>query len=287
MKVIQEQVSFAPGTLLKVKWDDFPSFTFPWHFHREYEIVYILKSKGQRYVGDSVEPFEEGDITLVGSYLPHFWKSDQSGKAPTRVNAIVVQFSPDLFKQEIDTYPIFRPIRELLNRSAGGLHFAAPDSLRIGRMLKRLIHLEGLEQLLYLMRLLGVMAGATACRKLAGENYLMDWYRDKDNRLDKVMQFIQTHYRQQISLREVSMAIGMNPSAFSRYFRAKTGRSFSSFLIEWRVSGACRLLMEGKLPVYQIAFESGFNNLSNFNRLFKRQMGLSPMAYQKQFSQSI
>ena len=105
MKIMHEQVSFAPRTMLKVKWDDFPHFTYPWHFHSEFEIVYVLRSSGKRFVADSVEPFQEGDITLMGSYLPHFWKSDVPADTENanRVNAIVVQFHKDFFREEINS----------------------------------------------------------------------------------------------------------------------------------------------------------------------------------------
>ena len=121
MKIMHEQVSFAPRTMLKVKWDEFPHFTYPWHFHNEFEIVYVIKSSGKRFVADSVESYSDGDITMMGSNLPHFWKSHMpEGEDNSKyVNAIVVQFHKDFFREEINSYPEFHHISDLLKRTIG------------------------------------------------------------------------------------------------------------------------------------------------------------------------
>jgi len=285
MKIMHEQVSFAPRTLLKVKWDDFPHFTYPWHFHSEFEIVYILKSSGTRFVADSIEPFREGDITLIGSNLPHFWKSETSdeGSGNDRVNAIVVQFHTDFFREEINSYPEFHKINELLKRSSTGVHFLEPASEKIGKMLKRLLKLNGMERVVYFIRLLDLMARTEHFRILASKTYLLEDPKVLSRRLDKIMHFIITNYQRKLTLEEVAGKIGMNAAAFSRYFKEKTGKNFIFFVNEMRIGYACKLLTENILSITQICFECGFNNISNFNRVFKRQTGYTPGAYQLQF----
>ena len=285
MKIMHEQVSFAPRTMLKVKWDDFPHFTYPWHFHSELELVYVLKSSGKRFVADSVEPFSEGDITLLGSNLPHFWKSEDPGNAnnPMRVNAIVVQFHKDFFRDEINSYPEFHPIHELLKRAVRGIHFEPPVAEKLGRMLKRLLKLNGLERMLYFIKLLETMARTENYRILASKAYQLEEHRELNSRLDKIMHFITTNYQRKITQDEIASKIGMTSSAFCRYFKEKTGKSFIFFVNELRIGYACKLLFENHLSISQICFECGFNNLSNFNRMFKRQTGFTPGEYQQQF----
>ena len=285
MKIMHEQVSFAPRTMLKVKWDDFPHFTYPWHFHSEFELVYVLKSSGKRFVADSVEPFSEGDITLLGSNLPHFWKSEDPGNAdnPMHVNAIVVQFHKDFFRDEINSYPEFHPINELLKRAVRGIHFTAPVAEKLGRMLKRLLKLNGLERTLYFIKLLDTMARNENYRILASKAYQLEEHRELNSRLDKIMHFLTTNYQRKITQNEIASKIGMTPSAFCRYFKEKTGKSFIFFVNELRIGYACKLLIENHLSITQICFECGFNNLSNFNRMFKRQTGYTPGEYQQQF----
>ena len=283
MKIMHEQVSFAPRTMLKVKWDDFPHFTYPWHFHSEFEIVFVLKSSGKRFVADSAEPFGEGDIVLLGSNLPHFWKSESEDGSENRVNAIVVQFHSDFFREEINSYPEFHRINEMLKRATRGVHFIQPSSEKIGRMLKRLLKLNGLERMLYFIKLMDVMARIENYRLLASKAYHLEEHKELNSRLDKIMHFINTNYQRKITQEEVASKIGMTTAAFCRYFREKTGKGFIYFINEMRIGYACKLLIENHLSISQICFECGFNNLSNFNRMFKRQTGNTPGEYQQQF----
>jgi AraC-like DNA-binding protein len=285
MKIMHEQVSFPPHTMLKVKWDDFPHFTYPWHFHSEFEIVYILKSSGKRFVADSIEPFSEGDITLMGSNLPHFWKSDEGVESndSKHVNAIVVQFHKDFFREEINSYPEFHRINELLKKASRGIHFPPSATERLGRMLKRLLKMNGLERMLYFVKLMDIMARTENYRILASTAYQLEEHTELNSRLDKIMHFINTNYQRKITQEEIATRIGMSTVAFCRYFKEKTGKGFIFFINEMRVGYACKLLIENHLNVTQICFECGFNNLSNFNRTFKRLTSFTPVEYRQQF----
>jgi AraC-like DNA-binding protein len=280
---MHEQISFAPHSMLKVKWDDFPHFTFPWHFHSEFEIVYVLKSSGKRFVADSVEPFGEGDITLLGSNLPHFFKNEISEEKENRVNAIVVQFHKDFFKEEINSYSEFHAIGELLKRASHGISFEKSCAEKAGKMLKRLLQLKGLERMLYFVKILDTLAHVENYRLLASKGYQANDAKELNTRLDKIMHFINTNYQRKISQEEVAAKIGMTTSAFCRYFKEKTGKGFIFFVNEMRIGYACKLLIENHLSISQVCYECGFNNLSNFNRMFKRLTGSTPGDYQQQF----
>jgi len=285
MKIMHEQVSFPPRTMLKVKWDDFPHFTYPWHFHSEFEIVYVLKSSGKRFVADSIESFNEGDITLMGSNLPHFWKNDDSIElnGSKRVNAIVVQFHKDFFREEINSYPEFHRISELLKKASRGIHFPPHVTEKLGLMLKRLLKMNGLERMLYFIKLLDIMARTENYRILASKAYQLEEHTELNNRLDKIMHFINTNYQRKIIQEEIAARIGMTTVAFCRYFKEKTGKGFIFFVNEMRIGYACKLLIENHLNITQICFECGFNNLSNFNRTFKRLTSFTPGEYRQQF----
>ncbi len=282
MKIMHEQVSFAPLSLLKVKWNDIQSFTYPWHFHSEYEIVYIVKSSGTRFVGDSVEKFKEGDIVLLGSNTPHFWQSDSENNKNTRVNAIVVQFSKDFFSQQINSYPEFFHIREMLKKSSRGINFSHKASDKIGKMLFKLLKQKDLQQTLYFIKILDYMSKTFEYKLLSGENYKAENYEGKE-RLNKVMHYINTNYQNHINQKDIAEKIGMNVSAFSRYFSEKTGKKFSGFVNELRIKYACKLLINNSIAVSQICFESGFENISNFNRTFRQYTGITPSEYRNKF----
>lgn len=286
MKIMHEQVSFAPNTSLKVKWDDFPHFTYPWHFHSEYEIVYVLKSFGKRFVADHIDSFSDGDIVLLGSNLPHFWKSDDafhSGNDDYRVNAIVVQFSQNFFEYEIQNYPEFHSIKKLLERSQRGVRFKNSFCKEIGLEIQKLLPLKGLDQMLAFLKILDRMAQTDQYSLLASDLYQIAKHEKLSSRLDKIMHFINHNYSRKITLEEAASRVGMSTVAFCRYFSNKTGKTFICFVNEMRVAYACKLLIEGKMSVSQICFECGYNNLANFNRSFKKITGYTPSMYQEHF----
>jgi len=286
MKIMHEHLSFRGNNSFNIKWDDFPHFTFPWHFHQELELVYVIKSFGKRFVGDHVEDFHDGDLVLLGSNLPHFWKNDEiffNNDPGYQVNAIVIHFPADFFSHQIESYPEFHLIRKLLDLAARGISFSGNVSNLLGPGLKKLLKMKGLDRTLQFIRILDKLARTSEYKLLASETYRSDFQDWSSDRLDKVMHIINSAYRDPIKLGAVASHIGMNPSAFSRYFREKTGKTFTEFVTEMRVGYACKLLLEGKHSVSQICFESGFNNLANFNRYFKKITSLTPVHYRNQF----
>ena len=286
MKIMHEQLSFRGTNSFNIKWDDFPHFTFPWHFHLEFELVYVIRSFGKRFVADHIEDFNDGDLILLGSNLPHFWKNDEAffnNDPRYQVNAIVIHFPKDFFKHQLESYSEFYQIKELLVRAARGISFQKQVADSLSSELKRLLKLKGLDRTLHFLKVLNKLAQTKQYKLLASETYRPDLHDWSSNRLDKVMHIINSNYRQTIKLETVANLIGMNPTAFCRYFKEKTGKSFIEFVNEMRIGYACKLLLEEKQSVSQICFESGFNNLSNFNRCFKKIRSFSPVQYRNQF----
>lgn len=286
MKIMHEQVNFQGTNSFNIKWNDCPHFTFPWHFHSEYELVYVMKSFGKRFVADHLEDFEDGDLVLLGPNLPHFWKNDEAyfqNDPRFKVNAIVIHFPVNFFQEQLQSYPEFLPVAELLKRAARGISFNPQVARSLDGQLQKLLKLKGLERTLHFLKVLDKLARTKQFKVLASENYraeLQDW---SSNRMEKVMHVINANYRQSIKLDQVADHIGMNTTAFCRYFKEKTGKSFVEFVNDMRIGYACKLLLEGRQNVSQIGFESGFNNLSNFNRCFKKKTGFAPVHYRSQF----
>jgi len=286
MKIMHEQVCFTGTNSFNVKWDDFPHFTFPWHFHTEYELVYVIKSFGKRFVADHAEDFTDGDLVLLGPNLPHFWKNDEvffDDNPDYKVNALVVHFPADFFAHQIENYPEFASIGKLLEYAKRGVHFPKLTANKFDPMLRQLLKKEGLDRTLSLLSILNGLAQSGNYRILASKSYQPDRQNWTGNRMDRVMHLINSNYRQQLKVETIATEIGMNDAAFCRYFKEKTGKSFISFINEMRVGYACKLLQENKMTVSEIGFESGFNNLSNFNRCFKRITQHSPLSYRNQF----
>ncbi len=286
MKIMHEKIGLPGQSTVKFKLGETPFLTHPWHHHSEYQLIYLLESTGIRFVGNHIEPFVPGDMVMVAGNLPHFWQSDDSyytEGSPLRASRIVVQFPHDFLKPNIETYPEFLSIRNLLFRSEKGIRFLAPHNDEIGNMLLELPHLSGLRQIIRLIEILDHMSQVTNYKLLATDAYHPGRHDILDNRLEKVMRFLTYNYQNPISLEEVAEVAGMHPTSFCRYFKDKTGKQLSVYLNELRIGFSCKLLTKGTMQVSQVCYETGFNNLSNFNRIFKSVTGLTPTKYQDQF----
>lgn len=283
---MHEHIDFPGRAAVKIKWQKQPCFTYPWHFHTEYEILYVIDGVGTSFVADSIKEFTSGDLVLLGSNLPHFWKSDPSfygeGKSK-KVNYIVVQFSNEFFKEAISEYPEFHLIKELLERSSRGIRFTKVFSEKFGSRLIRLATKNGFQRTLLLLELLQSLAKTDQYSLLAGELYQAENHDFTSDRLTKVMHYLNSTYLKKIELTKVADVANMHPSAFCRFFKEKSGKPLSEFVNDMRIGYACRLIIEGKISISQICFESGFNNLSNFNRTFKRHTGFNPTNYFQEF----
>jgi len=286
MKIMHEQIEFPGGSAVKVKLREMPHFTYPWHFHSEYEILYVIDGFGTRFVADNIEEFSSGDLVLIGSNVPHFWRSDDSyldNKGKLKVKYVVVQFPEDFLRNEIASYPEFKLIGELLKRALHGVFFPETIAQKVGNKIIRVAQKKGFERVLLLQELLQELAKMSEYRLLSVVPPQLNSKDLSNDRLNKVIHFLSTNYQRKIELETVAEIASLHPSAFCRYFKEKTGKSLSQFISDMRISYACRLIIEGKMSMSQIGFESGFNNISNFNRTFKKHTGYTPTNYFKEF----
>ncbi|WP_372932811.1 AraC family transcriptional regulator [Mariniphaga sediminis] len=282
MKAMQEHIDFPLRSVVKVKWQKKPHFTYPWHFHSEYEILYVIEGAGTSFVADNIEQFGPGDLAMLGSNLPHFWRSDEKyyvEDSAGNINYIVIQFSEDLFRGPLFQYPEFHIIQELIERSSRGIRFSPPFSKEAGKQIIKIAQSSGFDRVILLLQLLHELAKTEQFKMLAGELYHFQKHDFTDDRLTRVLHFLATRYQQKIELEQVAEIAHLHPSAFCRFFKEKTGKSLSEYVCDLRISYACKLIVEGKLSISQICFESGFNNLSNFNRTFKRHTQMTPTEY--------
>jgi AraC-like DNA-binding protein len=286
MRLFEEVINYPAESSFLIKYDDFPHFTVPWHFHNEFEMVYIIKSFGKKFVGDSIEPFGPGDLSLYGSRLPHFYLNDQEfyrGDPNFRVNAIVIQFPISYFPQQQLQQPEFGSVKKILTSSSSGLTFSVETALIAGEILHEMIKAKGIERHLLFVKLIDYL-GSSESRTLTTSGYVNTVDDMGEPRMAKIYKFTTKNYNRKIPIGEVAEVAGMNSAAFCRYFRQKTGKTFALFVNELRISYSCKLLRHGNQTIAFISDEVGFNNLSNFNRQFKRFIGKSPSEYRELFA---
>jgi AraC-like DNA-binding protein len=263
---------------------DCPYLDIPFHFHPETEIMYMEKGSGTRFVGDHSESFSEGDIGLIGPNLPHVWRSDpvyRENIPGLTAHVQVVHFHDAVLKGPLANLPEMKAINRLLLESQYGIKFFGSARENLEKMMKEMVKTTGIDKLLQLVKMLDFMAETEEKQLLASAGYSKIRKSADFDRFDKAHRYMIDNFQSNIKLETVSSLVGMTPTSFCRYFKKRTKKSFHTVLNEIRIGHACKLLIEGKMNISGIGYESGFNNISNFNEQFKKLKGISPSQYLK------
>ncbi|MBC8767304.1 AraC family transcriptional regulator [Arenibacter sp. BSSL-BM3] len=259
-----------------------------WHYHPELELVYIAKSTGTRFIGDGIEKFSEGDLVLIGKNLPHMWLNDEVYFEPDSdlvSEAIAIHFKEDFLGLEFLDAIEMKPILQLIKRAAQGIKFSNID-LKVIEKIKKLHTLEPFEKTIKLIEILYKLANHEEYQLLSSPGFLNSFNKTDNKGLDEIYEFVFKNFNQPIGSKDVAEIAKMNPSAFSRFFKRIHRKTFTRYLNEIRIGYACKLLIENKNNITPVCYESGFNNISNFNRHFKSITGMSPSDYIKLHTQN-
>ena len=250
-------------------------FDFPVHYHEEYELNFIENGKGvKRIVGDSVEEIDDWELVLIGPNTPHAWFTH---KCKTELYEITIQFHRDLFHEVFLKRTQLCVIKNLFEQSLKGILFSKDIIQRVAPRIKELEHKTGFDSVIELMIILNQLSLAPDSRCLSGEKvYNADYIYMDSVRMEKLIEFMNANFHRPVRLAEAANLVNMAETAFSRFFKAKTGINFVDFLNDIRLGHASRLLIDTKDPVTDIAVACGFTNISNFNRTFKREKSLTP-----------
>ena len=259
-------------------------FVFPIHSHSECELNFIENGAGvRRIVGDSVEEIGDYELTLVtGERLEHAW--EQGNCRSNDIREITIQFSRTLFSPDILARKQFRTIREMFERASNGLTFSLKAIMKVYAMLDVLAsEPDGFEQFQHLLQILYILSNDEESRVLASTSFAKVARTAESRRVQKVQEYINAHYSEEIRLDDCAALVGMAPSAFSRFFKQHAGRTLLDYIIDIRLGHAARLLVDTTLGISEISYSCGFNNLSNFNRTFKARRGYTPRDFRTLF----
>jgi len=282
--ILNEQIQYPAEQSFVARYREIPHFSFPWHFHNEYEIIFIEQSEGKRFTGDHLETFGAGTLNIMGPNLPHCYinnKEYYKSQSGLTAKAYIIQFKSDYFSDRMLDLPEFMQIKKILNASKRGISFNNIDKKEWIPRFKKLITLKGLHKYIELINILNDL-GSMEYHILASEGFvnINPWPENK--RLGTIYQFVLNNYRNPISVTEVAKHAAMNPTSFCRFFKSQTQKTFNEFIQELRIGYASKLLLNGESNIAKVGFESGFNNLSNFNRQFKKITMLTPTQYIEQ-----
>jgi AraC-like DNA-binding protein len=261
-------------------------FNCPWHVHPEYELILVLEGSGYRIVGDNMTSLGPGDMVFVGPGLPHIWQ-EEPANGTRQVRTLIIQFEEKFLGEGLMRLPALEPVRHLFASAARGLHVVGQTRKKVGEVMKRMADTKGVERIAQFLHILGLLTASKDCHPIASPNFAPNLELYDQERMDRVFQFLTSRIGQEVHLSEVAQLVHLSEGAFSRFFRAHTGKTFPEFVNELRIGRACRLLTESEKNVTEVAFESGFTNLSNFNRQFLRLKSLSPREFRRQMQERL
>lgn len=262
-------------------------FTYPLHQHKEFELNFIEGGKGvRRIVGDSVEEIGDYELVLIGGEdLEHVW---EQGRCKSKdIREITIQFSGDIFGEGLMSKNQFASIRRMLRRADHGLSFPLSSIMKVYSMLDTIAdESERFVQFLKFMYILYELSVSDEARVLASSSFSNTERSTESRRVQKVKQYINDHYSEPLKLSDLAELVGMSPVSFSRFFRQRTGRTLSDYIIDIRLGYAARMLVDTTKNVSEICYECGFNNLSNFNRTFKSKRHYTPRDFRAMFKKN-
>ena len=255
-----------------------------WHYHPEVELVYINSGVGKRQVGTHLSNYTEGDLVLIGSYLPHtgFTKGFNDGQ-----KEVVIQFNQDIFNNAFNGIEELKSINHLLELSKKGIVFSGAIKDDVGIRMEGLKYETQLDGLLTFIKILYDLSIYKEKQILNAEGYAFISSPMENKRLKIIFNYIRDNFMNQIPLDDIAAIVYMTPQSFCRFFRKSTNKTFTNFLNEYRINHATKLLSETDQDIKSICFESGFNNLSNFFRNFKRITNYTPNSYRDQIFKNI
>lgn len=280
MKITREQIETGQESSFRLLLTPMLNDVYFWHFHPECEIVYVEAAEGIRHIGEHISRYTHSDLVLIGPNIPHL--NFDYGVAQT-CEQVVVQFRENIFHEAIVLLPEFQNISKLFERARKGVAFNGNTKEAAAHLLKELNVLKGFDRILQLFRIFQLLSVSNEYT-LLDASPMVDVREERDmNRLQKVYQYLEENYAVRINIGEVAKAVHLSTPAFCRFFKKQSGITFTQFVNQFRISRSRKLLLQQK-TVTEACYASGFDNLSYFNRTFKRVTGENPSHFRKKFA---
>lgn len=280
------KVSTDAETSFSVRHETMPSNHNKWHYHQEVELVYFKKGYGTQFIGDNISRFMSGDLVLVGANLPHYWRFDDHYVDPygnTPADITVVHFSENFWGDRFLQLAENKVIKTMLEKARKGLVIIDQHQAGVAALMEQLVVSEGSARIMLLLKTLMAITNCKQVKALSSIGFKHDYKEEENERIAAIYEYSLANFRKRIQLDEIAEIAHICPNSFCRYFKMRTKKTYSQFLIEIKVGNACKLLIENKLSIKQLCLESGFNSFSSFHKYFKKITGKSPAMYKNEF----
>lgn len=255
-----------------------------WHYHQEFELSFITEGAGKRIVGDSVEEFHPGDLIFIGPRIPHVWfpegKHMQQHSGRT-LESVYMLFNNDILPEALTELPEFENIRKAIALSERGARITGDTLNEVSRIMLQLPYMSRIKRLMFFYEIMDLIGKSTSFSYLASEQYVKTKFETSNSRVNKIHEFLMKNYQDNVDLEEVAEVVHMAPASVCRFFKSATGLTVFEYLNKIKIDYSCKLLLNTDLSVVNISYDCGFNNLSHFNKQFRKFLGQTPSQFRK------
>lgn len=255
-----------------------------WHYHNGFEINFILEGVGKRIIGDSIESFFPGDMIFIGQNMPHVWLADKHMESPSGryLETAYLQFDMTVLPDKLLSLPEFKSVSKALRLAERGMKINDQTLNEVSELMLEMPYMEKFQQMMHFYKILDIIGRSTTIELLVSEEYARKRFTTGNRRIATIHEHMMIHYREKIDLDEMADLVSMAKGSLCRFFKSQMGMTIFEYLNQIKIELSCNLLRNPDLSILDVAFDSGFNNLSHFNKQFKKVTGQTPSEYRKQ-----
>jgi AraC-like DNA-binding protein len=255
-----------------------------WHYHQEFELSFITEGSGRRIVGDSVEEFHPGDMIFIGPRIPHVWFSEapaQEQRSGRTLESVYLLFNNDILPRGLTSLPEFRGVNRAIKLSERGIMITGDTLNQVSRIMLQLPYLSSMKRLMLFYEIMDIIGGSDSFSYLASAGYVKSKFETNNSRIKSIHEYLMKNYREEVNLARVADIAHMAPASVCRFFKSATGQTIFEYLNKIKIDYSCKLLLNTDLNVVDISFDCGYNNLSHFNKQFRKYTGKTPTRFRK------
>ena len=256
-----------------------------WHYHNNYEISFITEGSGKRIVGDSIEEFQPGDLAFIGRNLPHVWIADKESRTPSTrtLEMVFLQFTSNVLSSQLLSLPEFSFVKRALDLSERGIQIVGQTLNEVSEIMLQLPYLKNFDRMLNFFKMMDIIGKSKSNVHLASKNYLKLRFTTGNKRIETIHEYLMNNYHEEVNLSRLAELVNMAEGSLCRFFKMNMGITLFEYINQIKIEFACKLLMDQDLIITEVCFDSGFNNISHFNKQFKKTKGVTPSEYRKRF----
>jgi AraC-like DNA-binding protein len=259
-----------------------------WHYHNSYEISFITEGSGKRIVGDSIEEFQPGDLAFIGRNIPHVWIADKEIRTPSNRNLemVYLQFTSSVLSPQLLILPEFSNVKKAMDLSERGIQIVGDTLNEVSEIMLQLPYMKSFDRIIHFYMLMNIIGKSETNVHLASKEYLNLKFSTGNKRIASIHEYLMNNYLEEVNLKSLAELVNMAEGSLCRFFKMNMGITIFEYLNQIKTEFACKLLMDNDLSIMRVCFDSGFNNLSHFNKQFKKSTGVTPSEYRKRLKLS-